>query len=67
MNSARRNQERARAYPEPPASSSWHRHGPKHQPLTPEQQQHHRDALTLALHTGRRRTHPTTTTTERTP
>lgn len=36
------------AYPEPPASPLWHRHGPKPRPLTPEQQRRNCELLLLA-------------------
>ncbi|SEF19013.1 hypothetical protein [Streptomyces sp. Ag109_O5-10] len=55
MSSTRRDRDRALAYPEPPASPCWHRHGPKPTPLTPEQQRHNREALALALHAPRPR------------
>ncbi|MFF4542210.1 hypothetical protein [Streptomyces aureus] len=48
--------DRTIAYPEPPASRLWHRHGPARQPLTPERQRRNREALALALHTPRPRT-----------
>lgn len=42
------------AYPEPPASPLWHRHGAaKARPLTPEQQRHNRELLVLAQRTTR--------------
>jgi hypothetical protein len=44
----------ALAYPEPPASPLWHRHGaPKPRPLTPDQQQRNRELLDLAQRTTR--------------
>ncbi|MGY3056803.1 hypothetical protein ACVWZD_001048 [Streptomyces sp. TE3672] len=36
------------AYPEPPASPLWHRHGPKPAPLTPERQRRNRELLAQA-------------------
>jgi hypothetical protein len=44
------------AYPEPPASPLWHRHGTKVRPLTPEQQRRNYELLLLAQHTPRPRT-----------
>jgi hypothetical protein len=44
-----RSVDRALAYPEPPTSSLWHRHGPKTRPLTPAQQRRNREVLDLAL------------------
>ncbi|TDU67063.1 hypothetical protein [Streptomyces sp. KS 21] len=46
----------ALAYPEPPASPLWHRHGTTARPLTPEQQRRNRELLALAQHTPRSRT-----------
>ncbi|WP_405393469.1 hypothetical protein OG596_38180 (plasmid) [Streptomyces sp. NBC_01102] len=43
------------AYPEPPASPLWHRHGTTARPLTPEQQRRNRELLLLAQHTPRPR------------
>ncbi|MEW1699479.1 MULTISPECIES: hypothetical protein [unclassified Streptomyces] len=42
--------DRALAYPEPPASPLWHRHGPKTRPLTPTQQRRNRERLLTAQH-----------------
>lgn len=64
--SSSRERERTLAYPEPPASLCWHRHGPAHRPLTPEQQRHNREVLALALSTSHRRPRTTSTTTGRT-
>lgn len=51
------------AYPEPPASPLWHRHGAaKARPLTPEQQRRNRELLLLAQHTPRPRSPRTTKT-----
>ncbi|MFD9794244.1 hypothetical protein ACFWXK_25210 [Streptomyces sp. NPDC059070] len=36
------------AYPEPPASPLWHRHGAKPRPLTDTQRQRNRELLVLA-------------------
>ncbi|MFD3567824.1 hypothetical protein [Streptomyces sp. NPDC058667] len=41
----------ALAYPEPPASPVWHRHGPKPRPLTDAQRQRNRELLVLAQRT----------------
>ncbi|MGP3990876.1 hypothetical protein [Streptomyces sp. 3N207] len=38
----------ALAYPEPPASPLWHRHGGKSRPLTDAQRQRNRELLVLA-------------------
>ncbi|MER7841828.1 hypothetical protein ABTY98_39565 [Streptomyces sp. NPDC096040] len=62
MSSTPRDTDRALAYPEPPASLCWHRHGPTHPPLTPEQQQRNREVLALALRAPRRRSPRTTAT-----
>lgn len=48
MSSTQRDVDNALAYPEPPASPLWHRHGAKARPLTPEQQQRSRELLDLA-------------------
>ncbi|MGW6939987.1 hypothetical protein ACWGF3_13430 [Streptomyces xanthophaeus] len=45
----------ALAYPEPPASPLWHRHGPKPRPITPGQQQRNCELLLRAQHTPRPR------------
>ncbi|WP_331727074.1 hypothetical protein OG725_37110 (plasmid) [Streptomyces sp. NBC_01213] len=51
------------AYPEPPASPLWHRHGaPKPRPITPEQQRRNRELLLRAQHTPRPRSPRTTKT-----
>ncbi|MEU3602238.1 hypothetical protein ABZ714_26500 [Streptomyces sp. NPDC006798] len=52
----------ALAYPEPPASPLWHRHGARPRPLTPAQQRHNRELLVLAQHTTRPRPRRTTNT-----
>ncbi|WP_331726543.1 hypothetical protein OG592_44045 (plasmid) [Streptomyces avidinii] len=52
----------ALAYPEPPASPLWHRHGTKARPLTPEQQQRNCELLLHAQHTPRPRSPRTTDT-----
>ncbi|MFC8834881.1 hypothetical protein ACFT8V_16990 [Streptomyces griseoincarnatus] len=55
----------ALAYPEPPASPLWHRHGAKARPLTPEQQRRNRELLDIAQRTTRPRSpRPTETLAE---
>ncbi|WP_221355381.1 hypothetical protein [Streptomyces beigongshangae] len=57
--------DRALAYPEPPASPLWHRHGPKTRPITPEKQRRNCELLLLAQRTPRPRSpRPTDTPTE---
>lgn len=46
--SSSRDVDHALAYPEPPASPLWHRHGPKARPLTDAQRQLNRELLVLA-------------------
>ncbi|GAA2417966.1 hypothetical protein ACFPFX_04765 [Streptomyces mauvecolor] len=41
------------AYPEPPASPLWHRHGAKARPLTREQQRRNCELLLRAQHQPR--------------
>ncbi|MFD5098301.1 hypothetical protein [Streptomyces albidochromogenes] len=48
MSSTQPDVDHALAYPEPPASPLWHRHGPQARPLTPEQQRRNRELLVLA-------------------
>ncbi|MFB7745399.1 hypothetical protein [Streptomyces sp. NPDC056132] len=43
----------ALAYPEPPASPLWHRHGAKARPLTDAQKQRNCELLLLAQHKPR--------------
>ncbi|MFD3567434.1 hypothetical protein [Streptomyces sp. NPDC058667] len=50
------------AYPEPPASPLWHRHGAKARPLTDAQRQRNRELLVLAQHRPRPRSPRTTET-----
>lgn len=50
MSSTQPNVDRALAYPEPPASPLWHRHGAKARPLTDAQRQRNRELLVLAQH-----------------
>ncbi|KPI00043.1 hypothetical protein OK074_5991 [Actinobacteria bacterium OK074] len=56
----------ALAYPEPPASPLWHRHGAaKARPLTPAEQKRNCDLLVLAQRTPRPRSpRPTETLAE---
>jgi hypothetical protein len=49
MNSTDRDVDHALAYPEPPASALWHRHGAKARPLTDAQRKRNRELLDLAL------------------
>ncbi|MFI9311557.1 hypothetical protein [Streptomyces triculaminicus] len=51
MSSTQHEVDHALAYPEPPASPLWHRHGPKPRPLTPAQQQRNRELLDAAQRT----------------
>ncbi|MEV5242615.1 hypothetical protein AB0K89_26440 [Streptomyces cinnamoneus] len=46
--SSNRDVDHALAYPEPPASPLWHRHGAKARPLTPAQQRRNRELLDIA-------------------
>ncbi|MGA5171312.1 MULTISPECIES: hypothetical protein [Streptomyces] len=50
------------AYPEPPASPLWHRHGAKARPLTDAQRQRNRELLVLAQRTPRPRSPRSTET-----
>ncbi|MER6916095.1 hypothetical protein ABT354_30865 [Streptomyces sp. NPDC000594] len=65
MSSTDRAVDHALAYPEPPASHLWHRHGAKARPLTPAEQKRNRQLLVLAQHSPRPRTpRPTETLAE---
>ncbi|MFG3517561.1 hypothetical protein [Streptomyces bobili] len=66
MNSTQREVDHALAYPEPPASPLWHRHGGvKARLLTDAQKQRNRELLLLAQRTTRPRfSRPTETVTE---
>ncbi|GAA2733433.1 hypothetical protein [Streptomyces nogalater] len=58
MSSTTRDVDHTLAYPEPPASPLWHRHGAKARPLTPAQQRRNRELLDIAQRKparGRRR------------
>lgn len=48
LSSTDRDVDHALAYPEPPASPLWHRHGAKARPLTEAQQKRNRELLDLA-------------------
>ncbi|MCL7429775.1 hypothetical protein [Streptomyces sp. YS415] len=56
MSSTDRDVDHALAYPEPPPSPLWHRHGAKARPITDAQQKRNRDLLVLAQRTTRTRT-----------
>ncbi|WP_328786081.1 hypothetical protein OHT68_48980 (plasmid) [Streptomyces canus] len=55
MSSTQRDVDHALAYPEPPASPLWHRHGAKARPLTDAQKRRNRELLLLAQRTTRPR------------
>ncbi|MEW2297117.1 hypothetical protein ABZ719_31190 [Streptomyces sp. NPDC006743] len=48
MSDTQRDVEHSLAYPEPPASPLWHRHGAKARPLTEAQQKRNRELLVSA-------------------
>ncbi|GGU10901.1 hypothetical protein [Streptomyces lateritius] len=62
MSSTQPDVDNALAYPEPPASPLWHRHGTKARPLTPEQQRRNRELLALAQRSPRPRSPRSTNT-----
>ncbi|GHD52207.1 hypothetical protein [Streptomyces galbus] len=63
MRHTERDVDHALAYPEPPASPLWHRHGAaKARPLTPAQQRRNAELLVLAQRTTRPRSPRTTET-----
>lgn len=65
MSSTDRDGDHALAYPEPPASPLWHRHGAKARPLTEAQQWRNRELLDIAQRTTRPRSpRPTETLAE---
>lgn len=65
MSSTDRDGDHALAYPEPPASPLWHRHGAKARPLTEAQQRRNRELLDIAQRTTRPRSpRPTKTLAE---
>ncbi|MFE6526069.1 hypothetical protein [Streptomyces sp. NPDC057794] len=47
MSNTRRDVDPTLAYPEPPASPLWHRHGAKARPLTDAQRQRNRELLVI--------------------
>ncbi|MEU0218552.1 hypothetical protein ABZ281_27115 [Streptomyces sp. NPDC006265] len=53
MSSTQRDVDHALAYPEPPASPLWHRHGAKARPLTDAQKKRNRELLDIAQRTTR--------------
>lgn len=55
MSTTQRDVDHALAYPEPPASPLWHRHGAKARPLTAAQQKRNRELLDIALRKPRTR------------
>ncbi|MFH9677445.1 hypothetical protein ACH4L5_34980 [Streptomyces sp. NPDC017405] len=62
MSSTNRDVDHALAYPEPPASPLWHRHGAPARPLTDAEKKRNRELLVLAQHTPRPRGPRTTET-----
>ncbi|MEU3064140.1 hypothetical protein [Streptomyces subrutilus] len=65
MSSTDRDVDHALAYPEPPASPLWHRHGAAARPLTPAEQKRNCELLVLAQRTPRPRSpRPTKTLAE---
>jgi hypothetical protein len=48
LSNTHRDVDHALAYPEPPASPLWHRHGAKTRPLTDTQKKRNRELLDLA-------------------
>lgn len=65
MSGTTRDVDHALAYPEPPASPLWHRHGAKARPLTDAQRQRNRELLVLAQYSPRPRSpRPTETLAE---
>ncbi|MEG8280989.1 hypothetical protein [Streptomyces sp. AHA2] len=55
MSSTDRDVDHALAYPEPPPSPLWHRHGAKARPLTDAQRKRNRELLDIAQRTTRPR------------
>jgi hypothetical protein len=55
LSSTQRDVDHALAYPEPPASPLWHRHGAKSRPLSDAQKQRNRELLVLAQRKPRTR------------
>ncbi|MFJ3658289.1 hypothetical protein ACIQPS_33540 [Streptomyces sp. NPDC091290] len=65
MSNTDRGVDHALAYPEPPASPLWHRHGAKQRPLTDTQKRRNFELLDLAQRTSRTRSpRPSTTLAE---
>ncbi|MGI5485123.1 hypothetical protein [Streptomyces lavendofoliae] len=65
MSSTDHDIDNALAYPEPPASPLWHRHGAPVRPLTANQQRRNRELLVLAQRSPRPRSpRPTKTLAE---
>lgn len=62
MSSTDRDVDHALAYPEPPASPLWHRHGVQVRPLTDAQKRRNRELLDIAQRTARPRSPRTTET-----
>ncbi|MEU9594386.1 hypothetical protein AB0D84_32355 [Streptomyces sp. NPDC048193] len=60
MSSTERDVDHALAYPEPPASPLWHRHGAQARPLTDAQKRRNRELLDIAQRTTRPRSPRTT-------
>ncbi|MCX4729397.1 hypothetical protein [Streptomyces sp. NBC_01306] len=64
MSSTDRDVDHTLAYPEPPASPLWHRHGTaKARPLTPAEQKRNCELLVLAQRTPRSRSRSRSTKT----
>ncbi|MFD0008463.1 hypothetical protein ACFVJ4_39660 [Streptomyces sp. NPDC127178] len=55
MSKTQRDVDHALAYPEPPASSMWHRQGAKARPLTDAQKKRNRELLDIAQRKPRTR------------
>ncbi|AJC62009.1 hypothetical protein [Streptomyces sp. 769] len=62
MSSTQRDVDHALAYPEPPASPLWNRHGAPARPLTEAEKKRNRELLVLAQYTPRPRSPRTTET-----
>jgi hypothetical protein len=62
MSSTERDVDQALAYPEPPASPLWRRHGAQARPLTDAQKRRNRELLDIAQRTTRPRSPRTTET-----
>ncbi|MFE1028611.1 hypothetical protein ACFW5I_29305 [Streptomyces sp. NPDC058818] len=55
MSNTERDVDHVLAYPEPPASPLWHRHGAKARPLTDAQRKRNRELLDIAQRSPRPR------------